>query len=210
MIKRDPESAAASHYDLIVIGGGIYGSHLALEATLRGFKTLLLEKKDFGWATSWNSFRIAHGGFRYLQTLDLVRFFQSVKERKWLLTHFPDLVKPLPCLMPLYGKGTRFPLVLRIALALNDFLSRNRNEGLVEDQFIPSGTLLSPSQTVSLFPTVETQGLRGSALWHDAVIKCPQRVLMEVLRWAVHGGATCLNYVRAECLISDNGDVQGG
>jgi glycerol-3-phosphate dehydrogenase len=89
-------------YDLIIVGGGIYGAMLALESVFRGLKPLLLEKSDFGAATSFNSLRIVHGGLRYLQTLDLPRHFESVRERRWFLRNFPDHVRPLPCLMPLF------------------------------------------------------------------------------------------------------------
>ena len=69
----------------------------------------MLERDDFGGATSFNSLRIIHGGFRYLQNLDLPRFFESVSDRKWFLQNFPDLVEPIPCLIPLYGKGVYRP-----------------------------------------------------------------------------------------------------
>ena len=61
---------------MIVVGGGVYGIALTLEASRRGLKTLLLERSDFGSETSWNSLRIVHGGLRYLQSLDLRRFFE--------------------------------------------------------------------------------------------------------------------------------------
>ena len=72
-IARDPDVASRRDYDLIVVGGGIYGVMLALEATLRDCSVLLLEKEDFGGATSYNSLRIIHGGLRDLKTFDLRR-----------------------------------------------------------------------------------------------------------------------------------------
>ena len=77
-IIRNPAAFAKKTYDLIIIGGGIYGVMLAFEASKRGLKSLLLEKADFGAATTFNCFRIIHGGFRYLQNLDLHRFRESV------------------------------------------------------------------------------------------------------------------------------------
>jgi glycerol-3-phosphate dehydrogenase len=208
-IERVPERAAERSYDLIVIGGGIHGVALCLEATLGGYRTLLLERADFGGATSWSSLRIIHGGLRYLQSLDLPRFFQSVAERRWFLRHFPDLVRPLPCLMPLYGRGLRKPAVLRLALAANDLLSLGRNGGVAEEARLPGGRILDASETTALFPNVDRQGLRGGALWHDAVMLSPERVLIEMLRWAVAGGAFALNYVEAERLVVENGEVRG-
>jgi glycerol-3-phosphate dehydrogenase len=208
-IERAPERAAERSYDLIVIGGGIHGVALCLEGTLRGYRTLLLEQADFGSATSWSSLRIIHGGLRYLQSLDLPRFFQSVAERRWFLRHFPDLVRPLPCLMPLYGRGMRRPAVLRLALALNDVLSSGRNRGVVEQARLPGGRVLDASETAELFPGVDREGLCGGALWHDAVMLSPERVLIEMLRWAVAGGASALNYVEADRLIVESGEVRG-
>ena len=107
-------------FDLIIVGGGVYGIMLALESARRGLKALLLERGDFGGATSRNSLRIVHGGLRYLQTFDLLRFREHVSERRWFMRHFPDLVEPLACLMPLYGKGIYRTSVFRAASALNE------------------------------------------------------------------------------------------
>ena len=126
-LGRRSSTRAAAAYDLIVVGGGIYGAFLTLDAAHRGLRTLLLEKEDFGGQTSFNTLRIVHGGLRYLQSLDLHRFRESVRERTWFLRHLPDLVEPLACLMPLYGNGLKRPIVLRAALTLNDLLSASRN-----------------------------------------------------------------------------------
>lgn len=85
MIGRQPARATRASYDLIVVGGGIYGSMLLLESARRGLRGLLIEKKDFGSGTSFNSLRIIHGGMRYLQAFDLTRFFESVRERRWYM-----------------------------------------------------------------------------------------------------------------------------
>ena len=86
---RDPQGLAEEPYDLAIVGGGVYGIMLALEAARRKLRPVLVERHDFAGATSANSLRIVHGGLRYLQTLDLPRFFESVAERRWLLRHFP-------------------------------------------------------------------------------------------------------------------------
>jgi glycerol-3-phosphate dehydrogenase len=191
--------------DLLVIGGGFQGAMLTLEAARRGLSTVLLERGDFGGATSANSLRIVHGGLRYLQSLDLPRFRESVAERRWFLRHFPDLVQPLPCLMPLYrpprGGRLRRPAVFRLALALNDRLAR---EGL-----LPPGRVLDVSETADLFPNVNRNGLVGGALWHDAVLMDPRRVLHETLRWAGRCGARSLNRIEVVELRTDGRQVTG-
>lgn len=209
MIRRDVHAAAAEAHDLIVVGGGIYGAMLVMEASRRGLRPLLLERDDFGGATSWNSLRILHGGLRYLQTLDLIRFRESVSERRWFCSTFPDLVEPLECLMPLYGKGLKRPSALRVALWMNDLLSSSRNEGVPEEQRLPNGRVVDRAATRELFPRVDPVGLRGGALWYDAAMTSSVRVLMETLRWACHNGATALNYVECVGLLVDGAAVGG-
>jgi len=208
-ITRDPVAAGGESYDVIVVGGGIYGAMLALESARRGLRPLLLERDDFGGATSWNSHRIVHGGLRYLQRLDFKRLAESVRERRWFLRHFPELVQPLSCLMPLYGEGARRPSVLRTALLANHLLSRNRNDGLRSDRVLEAGGVKTRRETISLFPDVRQRGLRGGALWYDAVMIDSQRLLIEVLRWACENGATCLNYVEATALSTGAEGVTG-
>jgi glycerol-3-phosphate dehydrogenase len=208
-IERAVDRASAGDHDLIVVGGGIYGIALALEAARRGLQTLLVERADYGGATSWSNLRIVHGGLRYLQDLDLVRFYESVGERSWFLRHFPDLVRPLPCLMPLYGRGLKRPRVFKAALALNDILSWRRNDGVARAVHLPKGRLTDVAETAALFPSVDRQGLQGGALWYDAVMLSPERVAIEMLRWACACGAIALNYVEAKQLSVDKGAVCG-
>ncbi len=209
MIARDPQACADGSYDLVVVGGGIHGAMLTLEAARRGLQVLLLERDDFGGATSWNSLRILHGGLRYLQSLDLRRYRESVAERRWFLRHFPDLVEPLACLMPLYGNGLRRPAVFSAALALDARLSRRRNEGVAPDRHLERGRVLEAAETVALYPAINSSGLQGAALWNDAYMPHSPRVLIEVLRWAASAGAQMLNYCEAKELALDDGAVTG-
>ncbi len=210
IILRNPAAAEQSEYDLIIVGGGIYGAMLSLEAGLRGLRSLLLEQNDFGGATSYNSLRIVHGGFRYLQNLDLKRFYESVGERRWFLQTFPALVKPLPCLMPLYGYGAKRSMVLAGALSLNDLLSIQRNKGVPSDRHLAAGSIISAEEVRSRFPQVDSTGLQGGAVWFDASMADSQRVLMSVLHWACDLGSVLLNYVRAEALLTSKAQAVAG
>jgi glycerol-3-phosphate dehydrogenase len=198
---RDIDAALDRRYGVIIIGGGIYGMCLTLEAARRGLQPLLIERNDFGGATSLNSLRILHGGLRYLQTLDIPRFFESVAQRRWFMTNFRPLCRVLPCLMPLYAVGLRRPTVFRAALALNDFLCR--------DADFSDGRILGVAETVERFPAVERDNLKGSALWYDGQILSPQRLHAELLRWAAARGATVLNYVEALELRREGAHVAG-
>jgi glycerol-3-phosphate dehydrogenase len=209
VIRRDVGGATSESYDLIAVGGGVYGVMLAMEASRRGLRPLLLERDDFGGGTSWNSLRILHGGLRYLQTMDLTRFRESVQERSWFSRTYPDLVEPLECLMPLYGKGLKRPSTFGVALWINDLLSRGRNAGVPQERRLANGRVIGPEDTATRFPGVRPDGLRGAGLWYDAAMTSSVRVLMETLRWACHNGATALNYVECVGLISEDGRLAG-
>ena len=198
---RDVNAALDRKYELIIIGGGIYGICLTLEAAGRGLRPLLLERDDFGGATSLNTLRILHGGLRYLQNLDLPRFFASVEQRAWFMSNFRPLTQVLPCLMPLYADGLRRPAVFRAALAINKLLARDRE--------FSGGRVLGVGETLKWFPAVRRTGLQGSALWYDGQILSPQRVQAELLRWATACGATVLNYVEAFELQRNGASVSG-
>jgi len=191
-------------YDIIIIGGGIYGIMLVLESALRAKRVLLLEGNDFCGATSYNHLRTLHGGLRYLQSMDMKRFIESVRERRWFLTHFPQFCEVLPCLMPIYGKGLRRRPVLRAAFLANDFLSFKRNVSVSRKRHLPGGRIISAEETKKIFPNVDDRGLKGSALWYDGTMPEHQRLSIEILLWACEKGAEALNYVNVDGLIKKN------
>lgn len=200
-IVRDAKKCSEELYDLIIVGGGIYGVMLSYEAARRNLRSLILEKKDFCGATSLNHLRTIHGGIRYLQSLDLPRFKESVGERKWFLKYFPRFVHVMPCLMPLYGKGLYRNSILKIGLLMNDVFSFNRNVSVEKERHLPNGKIISPQQTKEIFPGVDDQGLKGSALWFDANIQEYQRLMIELLKVAVTSGADALNYVNVKGVV---------
>lgn len=209
MIRRDLAAVDRSHFDLVVIGGGVYGIALALEAARRRLGVLLVERRDFGGQTSWNSLHIIHGGLRSLQTMDLRRFRQMVTERRWWLQNFPDLVEPLACLMPLYGRGLRRPGVLRMALETTDLLSWSRNRGVRADRVIPRGRVMRRQATTSWCPELTHSDLRGGALWYDGFATDSHRLLVEMLHWGTANGVVALNYTEATRLLVHAGRVAG-
>ncbi len=208
MIARDL-GALGGHFDIAIVGGGIYGVALAFEASRRGLRAALVEKNDFGSASSANSLRILHGGLRYLQSLDLPRFRESVSARKWYAQHFPDYVRSLPCLLPLYGRGAKRPSVMRVALRLNDLLSSARNDGLNEAVCLPAGRILDRAETLAAFPAVRPQGLVGAALWYDYQMVSSERILIEMLRTSGRLGAVAVNYAEATRFCVKNNRVLG-
>ncbi len=102
-MTRDPARLADESFDVLIVGGGIYGLTLAYDAALRGLKTALVERRDFGSGTSFNHHRTVHGGLRYLQAFDVGRMRDSIRERRALAKIAPSLVSPLGFLMPTRG-----------------------------------------------------------------------------------------------------------
>lgn len=209
MIIRDLKKASGREFDLVVIGGGIYGVSVLREAARCGLSACLCEAADFGGETSWNSLRIVHGGLRYLQTLDLRRFFQSVAARRRIALQFPTLVRPLRCLMPLYGQGLKRASVMRMALRANDLLSAHCNDGLQHEIWLPPGELLDAAATRREFPLVRTEGLEGAACWSDYFMISSERILIELLHDACRYGALALNYAPVLDVVSDGAAVRG-
>ncbi|MFP4390511.1 MAG: FAD-dependent oxidoreductase [Desulfococcaceae bacterium] len=208
-ILRDPSEFAKTRYDLIAIGGGIYGAMAALEGVRRGLSVLLIERDDFGAGASHAYLRILHGGLRYLQSLDLRRHRDSVAERRWFLRHFPDLARPVECLMPLYGEGLRRPSLFRAAFLLDAWLARDKNRGLAEKSRLASGRVISAREIGRRLPDLDPADLRGGAFWNDGFVPEAPRLFVEILRWACAFGARALNHCRVEELLAENGRTIG-
>jgi glycerol-3-phosphate dehydrogenase len=208
-MRRDLPLLASRTYDIVVVGGGIYGICLAREAARRGYTVCLLERGDFLGGTSSQSLRILHGGLRYLQHLDLGRMRQSIAERRLLQRLAPHLVRPLPFVMPTSGHGLRSREVLALALALNDVVSADRNAGLAPEHRIPRGRVLSRAELAELVPDLPLDGVTGGALWYDCQIGDSERLAFAFLRSAVDAGAICANYVDVVRLLERGGRVTG-
>ena len=209
-MKRRLDRLATGTYDLLIIGGGIYGAWAAWDAALRGLSVALIDGADFGGATSANSQKIAHGGLRYLQTLDVMRMRESIRERRALLRLAPHLVRPMPCLMPTYGWGRYSRAAMRAAMGLNDLISLDRNRRLTDPaQRIPMGRLISRTECLQWAPDLHTAGLTGAAVWHDAQIYNTERLTLSVVLTAAAAGAALANYVRATGFLMDGTAVRG-
>ncbi|MBA3495840.1 MAG: FAD-dependent oxidoreductase [Gemmatimonadales bacterium] len=208
-MQRDLDRLAGMEHDVVVVGGGIHGACIAWDAALRGLRVALIERDDFGGATSANSLRIVHGGLRYLARGALRRMRESIQERSAFLRIAPSLVEPLPVLIPTRGAGTQSRPAMAAALALNDQLSLGRNRGLGPDHRLPRGRLLSIQECERLFPAFPSEGTSGGALWHDARVRHPERLILAFVRGAVSRGAAAANYVRMERVTHEGGAVRG-
>src|SRR5881227_2630174 len=121
-MKRLPESLTDEKFDLLILGGGITGAGVALDAALRGFHVALIDKGDFASGTSSVSSKLVHGGFRYLEHGAFHLVYEALRERGLLLHNAPHLVRPLRFVIPYYA-GTRVPpWKWRAGLTLYDLL----------------------------------------------------------------------------------------
>jgi glycerol-3-phosphate dehydrogenase len=202
-MKRELAALARTEFDLLIVGGGIYGACAANEAALRGLSVALIEKADFGGATSANSLKIIHGGLRYLQQLDLVRVRESIRERTTLLRIAPHLVHPMPVAVPTYGHGMKSRELMLAALALNDAVSCDRNRGADAAQRIPNGYTVSHDEALRLLPGIAERGLTGAAIFTDAQVYNSERLTLAFVRSAEQAGAVVANYVEAAGLLRD-------
>jgi len=203
-MKRDVKALTQREFDLVVVGGGIYGATIAWDASLRGLSVALLEKGDFGSGTSSNSLKIVHGGLRYLQQLDVKRVRESVRERRIMLTIAPHLVQPLTCIMPCYGHLMKGPEVMFCGMLLNDILSFDRNRGVDPLRRIPNCRVVSKKRCLGLLPGIDSSNVTGGAVWTDAQMYSSERLLLAFVKSAFQKGAVTANYVEAKSVVLKN------
>jgi glycerol-3-phosphate dehydrogenase len=209
-MKRDLQALSRKEFDLVVVGGGIFGVCAAWDAALRGLSVALVEREDFSGATSANHFKIVHGGIRYLQHGDIYRVRESGRERAALLRIAPHLVKPLPIVVPTYGHGLKGRELLAVGLYVYDLALFDRNRGLKDPaRKIPSSRLISKDNCLKLFPGIEAEGLTGAGIFCDAQIYNAPRLALSFLRSAVSVGAQAANYVEAVEFLSRDNRVNG-
>jgi glycerol-3-phosphate dehydrogenase len=197
-------------FDLLIVGGGIFGACAAWDATLRGLQVALVEQADFGSGASANSFKIVHGGIRYLQHADVKRLRASCHERSALLRIAPHLVTPLPIAIPTYGHGRKGKAVLSAGMWLYDTLTLDRNRGIADPaRRIPWSGSLGARQVRALFPGIDEQDLSGAAVFCDGQMYNPPRLVLAFLRSAAARGAVIVNYAEAEALLESGGGIEG-
>jgi len=208
-MRRNLNRLAADTYDVLIIGGGIYGICTAWDAAQRGLSVALVEKEDFGHATSSNSLRVIHGGLRYLQHGDLRRLRQSIEERMVFMRIAPHLVHPLPFLIPTYGHALRGREILALALRINDAMGSGRNRLEDPQKCLPSGRLISKEEALTVIPGIDKRGLTGAAVVYDCQMFSSERLILAFARSAANAGAQLANYVEVFGLLRNKDRVAG-
>lgn len=209
-MRRDLTALVGRTFDVVVVGGGVSGAAIAWDAAQRGLSVALVERGDFGGATSANSLKVVHGGIRYLQHLDVARVRESSRERSAWLRIAPHLVRPLPVLVPAFGHGPRGPEALSAAFAVLEALTCDRNRGIRDPaRRIPRARLLSRREAGARCPELDGADLTGAGLFWDGQLCNPPRLVWELVRSAVRAGAVAGNYCEAQRLLRRGSRVVG-
>ncbi|MBT8294669.1 MAG: glycerol-3-phosphate dehydrogenase/oxidase [Ignavibacteriaceae bacterium] len=209
-VQRAVTKLEDQEFDLVIIGGGIFAACAAWDASLRGLSVAIIEQEDFGSGSSANSLKFIHGGIRYLQHGDIIRLKSSCRERSAMLRIAPHLVSPLPVLIPTYGHGKSGKLFLGIGMYLYDLLTLGRNRGIRDsERHIPLTRFLNKKEVLLEYPDLDSNGLTGAALFSDAQMYNPLRLVLSFVKSAVDRGAVAANYVAAENFIRDGRRIVG-
>ena len=187
-----------SNWDVCIIGGGATGLGAALDASVRGFKTILFEQHDFAKATSSRSTKLVHGGVRYLQQGNIKLVMEALKERGMLMKNAPHLVHNQKFVVPNY-KWWEGPFY-GIGLKIYDWMAGKL--GLGPSQF------LSKDETLALAPTLDPEGLRGSIVYHDGQFD-DARLALSIAQTAADHDGVMLNYFAVTNLIKAHKKIAG-
>ncbi len=208
-MKRFIEHNIDKAYDLIVIGGGISGAAVAYEAASQGYSVALVEKGDFGAATSSATSKLIHGGLRYLANFEYGLVRESLKERRTLENIAPNLVYPLPFLIPLYKDFMHSKWLLEPGMILYDLLSYDKGFTWDRSKRLPVHYPLSRRKTLERAPVVKAEGLTGGIVFHDCASLMPERLTLAFVKSAVKHGAEAANYARVEDFVRESGRISG-
>ncbi|WP_281883429.1 glycerol-3-phosphate dehydrogenase/oxidase [Paenibacillus sp. YYML68] len=194
------QSLHQQSFDVLIIGGGITGAGIALDAVTRGMSTVLVEMQDFAAGTSSRSTKLVHGGLRYLKQLEVKMVAEVGKERTVVYENGPHVTTPEWMLLPLYENGTFGRLSTSLGLRMYDFLA-----GVKRSE---RRSMLSVQETLQREPLLKRDGLKGSGVYVEYRTD-DARLTIEVMKEAVKRGAKAVNYAKVEQLLYKDGNVIG-
>lgn len=205
---RDLLRLAEREFDVLVVGGGIYGLTIAYDAAQRGLSVALVERGDFGAATSFNHLKTIHGGLRYLQSADFRRMRESIVERRAFARIAPRWIAPLPFAMPTAPSLTRNPIAMQTALAIDGLVGRDRNDGVDPMRHLPPGRIVAGAECRELFDGA-IRTVASAALWHDYQTINGDRLTLSFAKAAAAHGAVLANYVEASAPLRAGQRISG-
>ncbi|MCH2022454.1 MAG: glycerol-3-phosphate dehydrogenase/oxidase [Saprospiraceae bacterium] len=180
--KERLNTTCSDTFDLVIIGGGITGAGVLLEASKKGYKTLLIEKGDFSSGTSSKSAKLVHGGLRYLQFFYFKLVRESLVERNYLLETYPHIVKPLEFIFPLYQSSFKF----RMAMILYQMMGRH--------DIMPNYSFANKEKTLHKLNAVNSENLKGSFSYYDGITNDSRLTTEIILEAKEYTNAAALNY----------------
>ena len=214
MISRTDalEALERDSFDLAVVGGGITGAGVALDAASRGYSVALVEKSDYAAGTSGRSSKLIHGGLRYLQNFDLGLVREALLERSLLVRLAPHLVMPLPFLVPAF-EGRRPDRLMGMGLNMYDAMSWRRGRDEDEEWSPDRHRIIGSAETVEMAPALAGRDPTAAYLFYDCQTD-DARLVLTVLGEAERFGAVCANACEATGLAEGRGllvrDTLGG
>ena len=206
MLARPQAVAAltAERFDVLVVGGGITGAGVALDAATRGYSVALVERADYAIGTSSRSSKLVHGGLRYLQNFDLGLVREALLERQLNVALAPHLVRPLPLVVPAFD-GARPDRLTGLGLNMYDVMSTVRRRGRDDEYWSPARHRTIGGDEVSeLLPALDSRGPTGGYLFYDCQTD-DVRLVLTILGEAVRFGAVTANRVEVTGLVEDRG-----
>ena len=210
---RALETLAAETFDVVVIGGGITGAGVALDAAARGYSVALVEKADYASGTSGRSSKLIHGGLRYLQKFDLGLVREALLERQMLVRLAPHLVRPLKLVVPAFD-GARPDRLVGIGLNMYDVMATPRlrgrpRSGRSDADWSPARhRMISGEEVLELLPALHARNPTGGYLFYDCQTD-DARLVLTVLGEAERFGAICANRLEVVELVREEGRAAG-
>jgi len=200
-MNRSFPSLTNKQFDLLVVGGGIYGAWTAYDAALRGLSVAILEQGDWAGATSSASSKLIHGGLRYLETYDFRLVRKALRERQMLLEAAPHRVWPLRFGVPVYADSRIGTVQLMAGLTLYDFLAGSLGSEMRHHHFDAAAFAMR-------FPFLDTKNLQDGFTYADAQTD-DARLVLELIDGAMAAGAVCVNYCRLTDFLEADGQACG-
>ena len=211
--KHNLETLATNRFDVLVIGGGVTGAGVALDAAARGYSVALIEKVDFASGTSSKSTKLVHGGIRYLPNFDFSLVHEALVERGLLLQNAPYLVHPIGFVLPIYD-GDRHPVGIPFSTPGGIGLSRLLDIGLwmydimAGRRSVKRHRHLSRETVLKLAPELVSNGLKEGFIYYDAQTN-DARLTMAIMRTAARNGTVIANYAEVTGFVHEDGKVTG-
>src|SRR3954451_21853824 len=203
------KALAGEPFDVLVIGGGITGAGVALDAATRGYSVALIERADYASGTSSRSSKLVHGGLRYLQNFDLGLVREALVERQINVNLAPHLVRPLRFVVPAFD-GTRLDRAVGLGLNAYDVMAVRRRRGRSEEDWSPARhRAISGAEVTELIPALAERSPTGGYLFYDCQPD-DARLVLTVLAAPERFGAVAANRVEALELTEGGARVRDG